>query len=103
MRENIVFPYLPDSGSNDQKFDFWADETTFTRHLTDSVDESIASIEKLLSKRPQSIRELIKETGQSKDLITKAVAKMVEKSRCAIDSFKTVDSKTECQLKLFDL
>jgi hypothetical protein len=102
MRENIVFPYLPDSGSNDQKFDFWADETTFTRHLTDSVDESIASIEKL-SKRPQSIRELIKENGQSKDLITKAVAKMVEKSRCAIDSFKTVDSKTECQLKLFDL
>jgi hypothetical protein len=96
-----LMPNIPDSGSNDQKFDFWADETTFTRNLTDSVDESIASIEKLLSKRPQSIRELIKETGQSKDLITKAVAKMVEKSRCAIDSFRIVDGKNEGQLKLF--
>jgi hypothetical protein len=67
MRENIVFPYLPDSGSNDQKFDFWADETTFTRHLTDSVDESIASIEKLFkNRRPVKVIEIFTGNTQQK-------------------------------------
>lgn len=99
MKQDIIFPYLPDSGNNDQDFAFWSDDADFS-HIFKPEAEAIASIDKLLRNRTHSVRELIDKTGHSRELITRAVAKMVDKGRAAIDSFKTVSGKYEAQLAI---
>jgi uncharacterized NAD-dependent epimerase/dehydratase family protein len=66
-----------------------------------SIDESIDSIDKLLKGRTASLRVIIKETGATRDQVTNAVAKMVDRGKAIVTSFREYEGIEEAQLKIF--
>lgn len=101
MKNYYQMPYLPDSGANDQKFDFWYNPALDFLTPSESTFIKARKIIRILTINPSlTIREISEKTGISKKEIPHLIGRMVDKDMIRGNGHRETKTGYEVQLKL---